>query len=119
MMMMGPNGMTLRATATPVATIVGLLQNQVGRTIVNKTDLEGLYDFELTFSQEGLSSPFGRGLPGPPPGAGPGGAAVTPTAPDSVASLFTAIQDLGLKLEPGKGPVEVLVIDSVAKPTDN
>jgi uncharacterized protein (TIGR03435 family) len=120
MMMMGPNGMTLRATATPVATIVSLLQNQLGRTIVNKTSLEGLYDFELTFSQEGLSSPFGRGLPGPPPGLGaPAGQAATPTAPDSVASLFTAIQDLGLKLEPGKGPVEVLVIDSVEKPTEN
>jgi uncharacterized protein (TIGR03435 family) len=118
MMMMGPNGMTMRATATPVTTLIGLLQNQVGRTVVNKTGLEGLYDFELTFSPEGLNSPFGRGLPPPPLGA-PAGPASAPAAPDSVASLFTALQDLGLKLEPAKGPVEVLVIDSVEKPTDN
>ena len=118
MMMMGPSGMTMRATATPVTTLVSLLQNQLGRTVVDKTSLTGLFDFELTFSPEGLSSPFGRGLPAPP-GGPPGGAASAPSAPDSVASLFTAIQDLGLKLEPGKGPVEVFVIDSVEKPTEN
>jgi len=120
MMMMGPNGMTMRATSMPVARLAGMLQNQVGRTIVDKTGLEGLFDFELTFSQEGLSSPFGRGLPALPPGATPPGAASpSVTTPDSVPSLFTAIQDLGLKLESGKGPLEVLVIDSVEKPTEN
>jgi uncharacterized protein (TIGR03435 family) len=123
MMMMGPGGMTVRATATPFRAIVGLLQQQLGRTIVDKTGLEGLYDFELTFSQEGLQSPFGRGFPLPqqlPPVGAPGGSAsAAPTAPDSVASLFTAIQELGLKLEPAKGPVEVLVVDSVEKPTEN
>ena len=120
MMMMGPAGMTMRATATPFRALVGLLQQQLGRTIVDKTGLEGLYDFELTFSQEGLQSPFGRGFPLAqqlPPVGGPGGPAST--ASDPVASLFTAIQELGLKLESGKGPVEVFVIDSVEKPTEN
>jgi uncharacterized protein (TIGR03435 family) len=119
MMMMGPNGMTMRAMATRFDAIVRLLQNQLGRTIVDRTGLEGLYDFELTFSQEGLNSPFGRGLPLPPP---PGGApAGTPavTAADPAPSLLSAIQELGLKLEPSKGSVEVLVIDSVEKPTEN
>ncbi len=123
MMTMGTNGMTLRATATRLATLVGLLQQQLGRTIVDKTGLEGLFDFEMTFSPEGLGSPFDRGLPLPrqiPPVGGPTGAASDPaTAPDPVASLFTAIQELGLKLEPAKGPVEVLVVDSVEKPTEN
>ena len=121
MMMMGPSGMTLRATAMPVATFVGLMQNQLGRTVVDKTGLEGLFDFELTFSPEGLGSPFGRGLPTPlPPAGAAGGAASTaPAAPDSAPSLLTAIQELGLKLESAKGPVEVLVIDSVEKPTEN
>ena len=116
------SGMTLRATATPFATIVGLLQRQLGRPIVDKTGLEGLYDFELTFSAEGLGSPFGRGMPVPPSplGGGPAGSPAAPvTAADPAPSLLTAIQELGLKLESAKGPVEVLVIDSVEKPTEN
>jgi uncharacterized protein (TIGR03435 family) len=117
---MGNGTMTMRAAAQPFLAIVRMLQQQVGRTIVDKTGLEGLYDFELTFSPEGLSSPFGRGLPMPPPGLGaPAGPASAPTAVDPLPSLFTAIQELGLKLEPGKGPVEVLVIDAVEKPTEN
>ena len=119
--MMGTSGMTVRATATPLAVVVRMLQQQLGRTIVDKTGLEGLFDFELTFSPEGLESPFGRGFPLPPPpvGAPTGSASAAPTAPDPVPSLFTAIQELGLKLESAKGPVEVLVIDSVEKPTEN
>jgi uncharacterized protein (TIGR03435 family) len=123
MMMMGPSGMTLRATATPFAVLVRTLQQQLGRTVADRTGLDGLYDFELTFSPEGLESPFGRGFPLPqqlPPAGGPTGSPfASPSAPDSVPSLFTAIQELGLKLESGKGPVEVLVIDSVEKPTEN
>jgi uncharacterized protein (TIGR03435 family) len=118
MMMMGPNGMTLKATAARLDAIVRLMQNQLGRTIVDKTGLEGLFDFELTFSAEGLGSPFGRGLPTPPPPPG-GGAGPTPAASDAAPSLLTAIQELGLKLESAKGPIEVLVIDSVEKPTEN
>ena len=122
-MTMGAGVMTIRATATPLAFIVGMLQPQLGRRVVDKTGLDGLYDFELTFSPEGLESPFGRGFPLPPPGAGApaGGAAASSaaTASDPVPSLFTAIQELGLKLESTKGPVEVLVIDSVEKPTEN
>jgi len=123
MMSMGPGGMTLRATATRVATMVGLLQQQLGRTIVDKTGLDGLFDFELTFSAEGLGSPFGRGFPLPqqlPPVGGPTGPASAPaTSPDPAPSLFAALQELGLKLESAKGPVEVLVVDSVEKPTEN
>jgi len=121
MMMMGGASMTMRATAMPVASFVGLLQGQLGRTIVDKTGLDGLFDFELTFSPEGLGSPFGRGFPAPPPpiGSPNGAASATPAASDPVPSLFTAIQELGLKLESTKGPVEVLVIDSVEKPTEN
>jgi uncharacterized protein (TIGR03435 family) len=120
-MMMGTSGMTVRATATRMAMVIGMLQQQLGRTIVDKTGLEGLYDFELTFSPEGLESPFGRGFPLPPPAAGiPATSATAPaTASDPVPSLFTAVQELGLKLESTKGPVEVLVIDSVDKPSEN
>jgi len=40
-------------------------------------------------------------------------------AADPLPSLFTAIQEIGLKLESAKGPVDVLVVDSVQKPTEN
>jgi uncharacterized protein (TIGR03435 family) len=119
-MMISANSMTVKATATRLATVVGMLQQQLGRKVVDKTGLDGLYDLEITFSPEGLESPFGRGFPLPPGPAGPaGGAPPQPTASDPVPSLFTAIQELGLKLESAKGPVEVLVIESVEKPTEN
>jgi len=119
-MSIGGNTMTVRATATPLAVVIGMLQQQLGRRVVDKSGLAGLYDFEMTFSPEGLDSPFGRGFPLPPPGAaGPAGATSQATASDPVPSLFTAIQELGLKLESTKGPVPVLVIDAVERPTEN
>ena len=120
-MSVGGSTMTVRATGTRLQVVVGMLQMQLGRKVVDKTGLDGLYDFEMSFSPEGLDSPFGRGFPLLPPGAaGPaGGVSSQPTASDPVPSLFTAIQELGLKLESTKGPVEVLVIDSVEKPTEN
>ena len=120
-MMISTKGMTMRGAATRLATVIGMLQQQLGRKVVDKTGLDGLYDFELTFSLEGLESPFGRGFPLPPPGAAgpPGATSSQATASDPVPSLFTAIQELGLKLESTKGPVDVLVIESVEKPTEN
>jgi uncharacterized protein (TIGR03435 family) len=119
--MMTPTGLTLRGTAVPMTTLVSMLQQRVGRTIVDKTGLTGLFDFTLQFSPEGLAQ--AGLLPGlPPPGPGPGGpgpAGAAPTSADPVPSLFTAIQDLGLRLESTKGAVEVLVVESVQKPTEN
>jgi uncharacterized protein (TIGR03435 family) len=119
-MTMNPQGLTMRAAGVPVTNLVSMLQNQIGRPIIDKTDLKGLFDFQLQFSPEGLSFPGLPGglLPGGPPG-GAGPAVAPPTPSDPVPSLFTAIQDLGLKLESSKGPVEVLVVDSVQKPTEN
>jgi uncharacterized protein (TIGR03435 family) len=126
MMAMSPTGMTIRASAQPLTILVNLLQQQVGRPIIDKTELKGgLFDINLTFSPEGLVMPgLLGGLPPPAPTpVGPVGAAgpgvTPPIAADPVPSLFTAIQELGLRLESSKGPVEVLVIDSVQKPTEN
>jgi uncharacterized protein (TIGR03435 family) len=125
-MMMNPSGLTMQATAVPVGNMVNLLQNFVGRPVIDKTALKGLFDIKLTFSPEGLTFPGGRG--GGPGGPGPGapvvgGQPAGPLAPtdatEPVPSLFTAIQDLGLKLESSKGPVEVVVIESAQKPTEN
>jgi uncharacterized protein (TIGR03435 family) len=72
---------------------------------------------------EGLPGPAGLGGLGPPPGAAfgaPAGAGQPTAAAEPAPSLFTAVQEqLGLRLESTKGPVDVLVIDSVQKPTEN
>ena len=123
-MMPSPSGLTLSASGVPIPMLVNMLAGQVGRPVFDKTDLKGLFDFKLTYSPEGLASPFGGGFGGPgiiggpgPAGLG-GGTQVTPPS-DPAPSLFTAIQELGLRLESTKGPVEVLVIESVQKPAEN
>jgi uncharacterized protein (TIGR03435 family) len=92
-----------------VAQFISTLADLVGRPVLDKTGLTGLYDFSLKYAPE-----LGRnaGPFGPPPGAPP--PAVDPDAP----SLPAALQEqLGLKLEGARGPVEVVVIDKFEKPT--
>ena len=124
MMMNSTTGMTMTATSNPVGSLVGMLQGQAGRPIIDKTNLKGLFDITLRFSPEGQPGLAGIGAP---PGAGPAGTAgggpggLAPNAAsEPLPSLFTAVQEqLGLKLESTKGPVDFLVIDSVQKPTEN
>jgi uncharacterized protein (TIGR03435 family) len=104
------------ASAMAMSQFVNLLSSRLGRTVVDKTNLKGYYDFRLEFAPETApGGPFGPGGPGPvpPPAAG------TATDPQGPA-IFTAIQEqLGLKLESTKGTVDVVVIDSIQKPTEN
>jgi uncharacterized protein (TIGR03435 family) len=89
----------------PLTLFANGISGQVGRMVIDRTGLAGNWDFELTFAPE---RPLGALPPGvePPP--------VDPNAP----TLFTAVQEqLGLKLDSTKGPVDVLVIDSVEQPT--
>jgi uncharacterized protein (TIGR03435 family) len=101
--------------------MIGMMQQQVGRPVIDKTELKGLYDFIIRFSPEGLNSPFSQIAALPPPslqGGAPAGPGVAP-AGEPLPSIFTALQELGLRLESTKAPLEVLVIDSVQKPTEN
>ena len=123
MMMMMMNGrMRLTANRQPVAAITEMLSNQLGRPVVDATELKAKYDFTLDFTPEGMNGPMGK-MPPPPQhegGPGPGGPMVGD--PDAGGpSLFTALQEqLGLKLEQKKGPVDLLVIDRLEKvPTEN
>jgi uncharacterized protein (TIGR03435 family) len=87
-----------------------LLSHQLGRPVINKTGLTGDVDFTLRWTPDD-----GRGqMPGgQPPEAAPPAEANGP-------SLFTALQEqLGLKLESQKGPVETIVIDHVERPSEN
>ncbi len=129
-MMMDPSAMTLAATSTPISQVAGLLRQFAGRDVIDKTGLQGLFDITLKFSADGLSLPI-RVTQSPPvaglrgaASATPGGAftgppPAAPVAAEPVPSLFYAIQELGLRLEQGRGPLEVLVIDSVQKPSEN
>src|SRR5262249_50556734 len=101
-MMLNAGSMTLESSAISIPGIVGMLQQFAGRPVIDKTDLKGLFDVKMQFSREGISLPGLGGPPqglGPAPGpVGPGGAPAT-AASDPVPSLFTAIQELGLRLE--------------------
>jgi uncharacterized protein (TIGR03435 family) len=107
--MIGPGNMN--AGNMPMLELARSLSGFVGRTVIDKTGLKDRYDFQLTYTPEG------RG--GGPLGPLPGGAPEPPGAADpNRPSLFTALQEqLGLKLDSQRGPVEVLVIESVEQPT--
>jgi uncharacterized protein (TIGR03435 family) len=125
MMMMMNGRMRMVGNRQPIAAVIEMLGNQLGRPVVDATELKAKYDFTLDFAPEGMNGPMGM-MPPPPPGAqhdvGPGGGAPMAAAPDGAGpSIFTALQEqLGLKLEQKKGPVDLLVIDRLEKvPTEN
>ena len=119
-MMMSPGSFEGKEVSLDLLT--NMLSRQLSRTVIDKTGLTGKYDFSLHFTPENMPPRMGPG-PGPGPGA-PGGAspgADAPAPPDaSGPDIFTAVQEqLGLKLESEKGPVDVIVIDHIDKPSEN
>jgi bla regulator protein blaR1 len=106
----GPGNMAVGgASLSQVANSLGMF---AGRIVLDRTGLTGNFDFSLTWTPDQM--------PQRPPGAPEGppqfnGVAVDPNGP----SLFTAVQEqLGLKLDSQRGPVEVLVIDRAEKPVE-
>ena len=80
------------AGSEPFAQLVSWLESVAGRRIIDETGLTGTYDVSLTWADTEADT----------------------TRP----SLFTAVQEqLGLKLEPGRGPVNMLVIEHIERPT--
>lgn len=97
----GSRGEKLVATGIRFSDFVGYLSSETGRNVVDKTGLTGAgrYDMTLTF-MPAMASAMDSDASG--------------------ATIFTALEEqLGLKLVPAKGPVPVLVIDSVEKPSEN
>jgi uncharacterized protein (TIGR03435 family) len=87
---MGPAGMS--ATKMSIHNFVDTLSGYTRRRVIDKTGLEGDFDWKFDWSPQDPNSP----------------------------SIFTALQEqLGLKLEAEKGPVEFLIIDHVEKPSEN
>jgi uncharacterized protein (TIGR03435 family) len=96
----GPN-LRVEAQGMSIADFAKIFldSHTVDRPVIDKTGITGLFDFHLEYAPD-------RGAPSDDPATGP--------------SIFTALQEqLGLKLEPSKGPQEFLVIDSVERPSEN
>ena len=104
--------------AAPMSDFARALSDQVGRNVLDKTGLKGDYDLTLQWTpDEGQGRMFGG------PGGPPDGKAAADSAPvidTSGPSIFTAIQEqLGLKLESQKGPVDTLTISHIEQPSEN
>jgi uncharacterized protein (TIGR03435 family) len=94
----------LEMNSVPMANLARNLSPIAGRSVVDKTGLTGGFNAELTWT----------------PDASLGNSHDTPSPASDGPSLFTAMQEqLGLKLDPQRGPVEVLVIDSVEHATED
>jgi uncharacterized protein (TIGR03435 family) len=125
--MMGRGRMT--ANRTSISSFAENLSRQMDRPVIDETQLTGLYDITLEYTpDERQRMQFMPGMPAPPPGAGgpggegPGARAGGPEgASSSGPTIFVAVQEqLGLKMESKKAPVEILVIDHAEKaPTEN
>ena len=121
----GPITATMEGAALKMEKLADFLTQQVGREVVDKTGITGLYDIKLEYAPD-------PNMPGSPklgPGTvtlragNPGGAPGPDNAPVPEFTgpiIFNAIQEqLGLKLEPDKGSIEYFVIDSAEKPSEN
>jgi uncharacterized protein (TIGR03435 family) len=118
MISMTSNGATrVQARGVTLSGLAGMLSSQLDRPVVDMTGIEGLYDFALEAAAEemvGMKMTV-IGSPGP---AGGAPAPAPETAP--TASIFTSIQQLGLKLDPRKAPIAYVVVDKADKvPTEN
>ena len=91
-------------TAAPLFLLINQLSTVLGRSVIDKTGLTARYDFTLKWE----------------PDPGVFGADASPVPDSSRPSIFTAVQeDLGLRLQPAKGLVGIVVIDHVEKPDAN
>lgn len=92
----GPAGGRIVSKGRPLARVLSALSMAVSRTVVDRTGLQGPFDVDLQWSAD----------------------VGTPVTNSDTPSIFTALQEqLGLRLEPSRAPVDVLVIESVERPT--
>lgn len=98
---MGRTGVATQGMSMPA--LARLIQPTTGRIVVDRTRLSGTYAFSLTFSPTRPNAPVDPARPG-----------------NDLPSIFTALpEQLGLKLESTRAPVEVLVIDHIERPTED
>jgi uncharacterized protein (TIGR03435 family) len=95
-------GGKINGTGIDLDSLAFSLSGEVGRKVVNQTGLTGGYDMDLKWQPDAMA------------------ASDSSSGAEPLPDLFTALQEqLGLKLEPSKGPVDVYVVDHIEKPTEN
>ena len=113
--MMEPSGVRIEGGKVAMPDFIRVLSMVLGRPVLDRTGFAETFDVRLDFTPDEAAA-------GLPRSAGPGDPESSPPAADpaSPPPIFAAIQEqLGLKLESVKGPVEVLVIDHVERPSQN
>jgi uncharacterized protein (TIGR03435 family) len=107
----GPNMVTIIANSQPVSELARVLAEYMGGPVRDSTGLTGNYDFSLSFAL-----PDGMRMPGHT-----GDCMTCTPAGEPPPSVFQALKDgLGLRLDAGRGPIDVIVIDHAEKvPTEN
>jgi len=123
-MSMGPGGtMHLEAAKMTMAAFAEVLSRFVDRPVVDVTGLKGNYQvaFDLTMEDlKNVARASGMMVPGMSGGGEPGKAPADAASDPAGSSIFSTVQQLGLKLESRKEPVETIVVDHLEKaPTDN
>jgi uncharacterized protein (TIGR03435 family) len=111
-MQMDQGKMVLNAKGLQMAGLARQLGGTAGRPVFDKTGLTGMYDLTLEYARDqGLSATT-------PDGASPGAGPTMPADPAG-PSLLDAVEQLGLKLVPSRGPMMVVVIERIEKPDAN
>jgi bla regulator protein BlaR1 len=101
---------TMIAGGATMAQLARTLTTWVGRIVFDRTELPGAFDFTLTWTPDQMPQGFDKKVAA-------GGLA--PPDPDG-PSIFTALQEqLGLKLDARKAPVDVLIVDRAERPKEN
>src|SRR5215471_2176830 len=97
-----------RATNATLSEFAGELQSFVDRHVLDQTGLSGRFDFSLNWTPDDGQRALLSGFP------------VPPRSNEEVPDLFTALQEqLGLKLDAAKAPIDVMVIEHIEKPAEN
>jgi uncharacterized protein (TIGR03435 family) len=117
--MVDDTGAHLQAPSATLPRLAELMSRFAERPIVDMSGIEGQYDFDLVLSPEALRGVQGGGRQaGPPPADGAGPSATGGS--EGPGSIFEAVQRYGLKLEPRKAQMDVLIVDQMEKaPTAN
>jgi uncharacterized protein (TIGR03435 family) len=111
---MSAGGIELRGSKIPIPELVGILATVMGSPVVDRTGYRGNLEVNVPFTPDDTTA----GLPGSGGRSAPDGPRIA-TDPNQ-PTIFAALEErLGLKLESTKGPVEVIVIDHVERPSEN